>query len=785
MNAFQAQPWVESFSSREFEVLELVSNGLSNREIAQKLHLSIETVKWYNKQMFMKLGVKNRIQAVNKAAELNLLDSEQAPPTQENTPPAGNLPAQLTSYVGREKEIGEIKELLKNNRLVVLTGAGGSGKTRLSLKVGEELQGEYRDGVWLVELANIHDPSLVLGMIVKVLNITERADAPLDELLKRYLGQRHLLLLIDNLEHLLACAPLIGELLAAAPHLSVLGTSRERLHIYGEQEYPVHPLDLPDPQTNMHSENLKNVESIALFIKRAHAVDPTLSLDNEALQNLARICVSLDGLPLAIELCAPMVKMFPLKVIADRIEESLDAIPSGPRNLPTRQQTLQGAIQWGYDLLEGNEMRLFERLAVFNGGGTLQAVEAICGDGISGNLGNTLSALVNKNMVLARERQDGDIYFGLLDTIRQYGRDKLIESGQADQLADRHAGYFMRLAKQGAVALRGPDQIIWTDRFIATHDNLRSALNWVIETGQVEAALQFIHDMYEFWLRHADFEEARQWFEQILALPEIQQFPELHTTAFIELSWTYWLQGKPEEARNMAEQALPLARAQPNKRNIVVSLLNLGLMLVLQTDDFDRGHSYIEEARDICQDNHIEWELARSFMALAVSHSRQKNYSEVRALYSKAFSLYQILGDSNFQCVVNRLIGDLELRQNNLAEAVGAYRESLMVARIVKNNLQIANNFWGLARVAEVEENHVFAVQLYKVRKGILEDMGAWSNRDDLELEEALATARATLGEAEFQSVWEAGQRMTTEEAIEFALGDKVETENIGNTGIP
>lgn len=780
MNAFQAQPWVEKFSTRELEVLQLISNGLSNREIAQELYLSIETVKWYNKQMFMKLGVKNRTQAANKAAELNLLGSEHASPSQEKTPLAGNLPAQLTSYVGREKEIGEIKELLKNNRLVVLTGAGGSGKTRLALKAGEELKDEYRDGVWLVELANIREPSLVLQAIAGVLNITERTDATLREALKRYLSRRHLLLLIDNLEHLLECAPLIGELLAVGPQLSVIGTSRERLHIYGEQEYPVHPLNLPDSFSDRTTEKLKNVESIALFIKRARAVHPTISLDDEALEDLARICVRLDGLPLAIELCAPMVKVFPLRAIADRIENSLDAIPSGPRDLPARHQTLRGTIQWSFDLLDENEKHLFERLAVFNGGGTLQAVKAICGDGISGNIGNILSALVNKNLVLAQERQDGEIHFSLLETIRQYGRDRLLASEEAEQLADRHTEYFMKLAKQGAVELRGPNQIIWTDRFITLHDNLRAALERVIGTGEVETALQFVRNLHEFWLRHSDFEEGRWWIERAMALPNAQQFQELYTEAYNNLSWLSWLQGKTKEARNMAEQSLLLARSQSNKHNTAEALLNLGMMLVFQKDDFARGQAYMEESKDLCQEIHDEWLLARALMDLAVAQFQQNEYNSARSLYSKSFNLFKKLGDIGFQCIVMRLIGDLEAKRNNLTEGVESYRESLTIARAVKSNSQIAYNFWGLARVEKVKGNHTRAVRLYMASKRILEDMGAWSNRDDFELDEEFTSARALLGEVKFQSVWDTSQNMTMEESIKLALYDEVEMKNKG-----
>jgi predicted ATPase/DNA-binding CsgD family transcriptional regulator len=615
MGASQAHQWGESFSPRELEVLKLISSGLSNREIARKLYLSIETIKWYNKQMYMKLGVKNRIQAVNKAATLNLLNVEQDSPSQEKLPLAGNLPVQLTSFLGREKEIGEIKELLKDNRLVVLTGVGGSGKTRLALKVAEELTDKYTDGIWLVELANVRESSLVPQTIANALNITERADASLEEVLKRYLSRRHFLLLIDNLEHLLESAPFIGELLAVAPQLSVMGTSRERLHIYGEQEYPVPPLNLPDPISKNNIAELNNTESIALFIKRARAVYPTLSLDHESLEDIARICIRLDGLPLAIELCAPLVKVFSLGEIGDRIEKSLDFIPSGPRDMPARHRTLRDTIHWSYDLLEKNEKRLFIRMSIFNGGGTLQAVEKICGDGITGRVGNILSSLVNKNLVLAREREDREIHFEMLETIRQYGREKLVDSREVEGVADRHAGYFIRLTKQGAVELRGPDQIIWTYRFITTHDNIRAALEWVIETGETEAALHFVNDLYEFWLRHSDYQEAQQWYRRILALPDAQQNPEAYQKGFNHLTRTYWLLSRLEEARSFGEQALILSRSQTSKANTAVALLNLGVILVSQRQP-DIAESYLEEAKDICQEYHFEWELARVHMLL-------------------------------------------------------------------------------------------------------------------------------------------------------------------------
>ena len=777
MTAFQAQAWGESFSSREIEVLHLISNGLSNLDIARELHLSIETVKWYNKQMYMKLGVKNRTQAVNRAAELDLLDSELGRHPKKKTSIVGNLPASLTSYVGRDKEIDEIKRLLRDNRLIVLTGAGGSGKTRLAIKVGEELRTAYRDGVWLVELASLRDPTLVLGAIAKVLDITEESGAALDEILKRYLSRRHLLLVIDNLEHLLESAPLIGDLLAVAPELSVLGTSRERLYIYGEQEYPVQPLDLPGLVENVTGEELENVESITLFIKRARAVDPNISLGEKALKYIARICVRLDGLPLAIELCAPLVKVFPLGVISVQIERGLDAIPFGPRDLPVRQQTLRDTIQWSYDLLDEKEKRLFERLAVFNGGGTLRAVEAVCADGISGNIGNILSALVNKNVVLAREQVDGEIHFEMLETIRQFASDKLHASKEAEDLADRHARYFIRLAKQGNVGLCGPDQVIWTNRFIAMYDDMRAALEWVFESGDTKTTMQFVCDLYWFWLRCSEFEEGQRWLEQVIALPNARHYQERYLLAFSDLTWLFSLQGKNEKAREMAEQALLLAQSQPNKHLLAEALLNLGLILVSQNFDFDRGWAFMKEAKNICEEIHDEWVLARALMHLAIVQTHKKEYSTARSLFNESFDLYKKLGDILFQGVVKRLIGELEIKQNNLADGIEAHHEALIIARAVRANLQVAYNIYSLAGVETMKGNYHRAIRLYLASKKILTDMGVMWIEDDPEIKDALEKARAVLGETAYQSAWEAGQSMGLDDAIEFALIDEVVAE--------
>jgi predicted ATPase/DNA-binding CsgD family transcriptional regulator len=741
MSTIQAQPWQESFSTREIEVLQLISEGGSNRDIAQKLHLSIETVKWYNKQMFMKLDVKNRVQLINKAAELNLFANQKSPLTQEQLTNPGNLPAPRTSFVGREKEIRDIIDLIQSNRLVVLTGTGGSGKTRLALKVGEALKGSFKDGVWLVELANIQDPALVAQTISRDLGITESTTLPLEETLKRYLSSRHLLLILDNLEHLLPSAPFIGELLDTTPQLVVLGTSRERLQIYGEQEYPIQPLKLPIGNRNLPPDELRQTESIELFIKRAQGAQPDFTINqDDKWDDLVQICTLLDGLPLAIELCAPLVKTFSLKEIADRVDKSLDAIPKGPKDLHRRQQTIRATIQWSYDLLGPVEKSVLIRMAVFNGGVTLRAIKAICGVGISRDIGDILFNLANKN----------------LDTYNQF--------------ADRHVEYFFDLARQSSSEIRGPDQIQWTDRMISLSGNFRAALKWTIEKEETQTALGLSYHLYDFWLRHADFEEAHRWLEQILALPGADQHPVSHANALNALSWIVWFQGRADRSIELSEKALSLVQSQPDNISKVVAHLNLGAIYVHQEDGLAKGKAHITEASEISHEIGARWEHARSLMLLALIYLRAKDYNRSYSYYIKAYNLYEELGDINFQSVTKRLIGDLEIERGNVEKGKDAYQESLTIAQVVKNHLQVAYNFIGLSNVAAIEGNHLDAFKFHLAGKEILENVGVWSSGYKPEWEKKVTNAQMILGEDEIESILLSSHHMTNEEAIEFAM---------------
>jgi predicted ATPase/DNA-binding CsgD family transcriptional regulator len=777
MSAFQTNQWVESFSSRELEILQLLSNRLSNREIAEKLHLSIETIKWYNKQMFMKLGVNNRTQAANKAEELNLLGSEQIAPMQEKLRFSGNLPTQLSSYIGRKKEISEIKELLKNNRLVVLTGAGGSGKTRLSLHVAEELQNRYSDGVWLVELANVLESSMVLQTIANVLDISDSAESNIGDVLKRTLSRKHMLLLMDNLEHLLDSGTLLAELLASAPHLSILGTSRERLHISGEQEYPVSPLSLPDSNSRWTSEELKNVEAIALFILRARAVNPGLSLDEEALQHLARICMRLDGLPLAIELCAPMVKVFPLNVIAERIENNLEAIPEGPRDLPARQQTLIKTIQWSYELLKEDEKRLFERMAVFNGGGTLAAIEFVCGEGISGNIANLLSALVNKNLVQARERWDGEIHFSLLETIRHYNRERLIPKGELESLSELHADYFTKLAERARDEFSTPKHKYWFLHLKVEQDNIRSAMKWTLQNNDPELSIRLAPALYEYWNYYGFARECLRWNKTVLENQEGAS-PALLAQVLKATGNLFNHINEFESGKALLNQALRIFQKLNDERNEAWALTYFGFAHIDQQEDLPIGIEFSTKGFEIFKKLNDLGGMAHALNVLGELYRVQGDILNAKKCYQICLDLTQESGEKIREAIQYANLGVIAYEEKEYQLAENLIKQGLVIFLELDGRLGMSYHLAGLAGPTLALGKPLRAARILGASAAGLQSMkNTFQLADQSLMDQFSKETNAALDEESFKKAFEEGQRMTIYEAVTYALNNDVLTE--------
>ncbi|HVA93132.1 MAG TPA: helix-turn-helix domain-containing protein [Chloroflexota bacterium] len=453
-------------------------------------------------------------------AEFPPLSSPQAPKT--------NLPVQVTSFVGRERELAAVLDLLDHSRLVTLTGAGGSGKTRLALQVATELLGEFPDGVFLVALAPITDPGLVAATIAQALGIQEAEGRSFADNLKSYLRERRMLLLLDNFEQVIAAAPLVAEVLGHCPHPRILVTSRAALHLRGEQEYSVPPLALPDPRVPPLIEPISRCAAVALFIQRTVNVRADFQVTDDNAPVVAEICRRLDGLPLAIELAAARGKLLSPEALLARLEHRLTLLTGGARDLPARQRTLRDAIAWSYDLLDAREQRLFRRLSVFAGGCGLAMAEAVCN--VDGDLGvdvlNGVTALMDNSLLWNQAPAGASSYSSeseprltMLETIREYGLECLEASGEAERTRQRHARVFLRLAEEAEAKLQEVEAKTWLSRLDAEYDNLRAALTWSLGGGEIDIGLRLAAALGEFWRRMGYLSEGRGWIERALACP--------------------------------------------------------------------------------------------------------------------------------------------------------------------------------------------------------------------------------------------------------------------------
>ena len=425
-----------------------------------------------------------------------------------------NLPLQPPPFLGREQEVAEVVDRLRdpNVRLLTLTGPGGTGKTRLALQAVAEVVEVFLDGVWFVDLAPLTDPALVPTAVAQALGVHEAGGRPLEAILASSLADKRLLLLLDNVEQVADAAPFVAGLLAAAPGLTVLATSRVRLRLRGEQEMAVPPLGLPDPMRLAPPEHLSRYETVRLFIARAQDAKADFTITTANAPAVAAICHRLDGLPLAIELAAARVKVLPPEALLKRLEHRLVLLTGGARDAPTRQQTMRGAIAWSYDLLAGAERALFRRVAVFVGGFDLAAATVVVG--VTPEWGTDVfegvAALVEQSLLRQEIGPEGEPRFGMLETVREYGQERLAASGEEEDARRQHAVHFLALAEQAEASLLGRWDGRWMDRLEADQDNVRAALAWVIDGGQTETALQFVCALHPFWFFRSRFREGRE-----------------------------------------------------------------------------------------------------------------------------------------------------------------------------------------------------------------------------------------------------------------------------------
>ncbi len=558
------------------------------------------------------------------------------PPLRAVDATPNNLPIQLTSFVGRRDELAEVVGLLRDHRLLTLTGPGGTGKTRLALQAAAEATADH-DGVYWVPLASVHDADLVPSTVMAALGLAQSTEEPIARL-GDFLGPHRWLLVLDNFEQILDAGPTVAELLGRARELRVLVTSRAPLHVSGEQEFPVPPLDVPTGYHALDSERLVDVEAVRLFVERARVARPGFELDEENAAAVAEIVARLDGLPLAIELAAARVKLLPPQTMVKRLGDTLDLLVGGRRDLPERQRTLRGAIAWSADLLDPVTRTVFERLAVFRGGASLDAVEGLCPEATLDRI-----ELLADHSLIRLDELDGESRVSMLETIREYAATRLESSGIADETRDRHLEIFLTVAEEAAPGLVGFDQRMWLERLERELDNLRAALTWAIDSGRTAEAARLLFALWRFWHMRGPLSEGRERAEAVLAMAGLAGTSRLRT---LEAAGgiAYW-RGDFSEARVHYEAAAELAREMDDPAEIANALYNMAFPRQGRLADPEAA-AMVEEALAVYRRLGDTEGTARALWGLGTAHITGGRYEQGLALLSEALEAYSAGADA-------------------------------------------------------------------------------------------------------------------------------------------
>jgi non-specific serine/threonine protein kinase len=666
--------------------------------------------------------------------------------------------------------------------LVTLTGPGGTGKTRLALQIAADLLDDYADGVFFVSLAPISDPELVTSTIAQVLDVTEGTGEPVVERLKTKLRDTKILLVLDNFEQIVEAAPLISTLLAAAPRLKVLVTSRSGLHLRGEHEFPVPPLGLPptgapggEPLPPI--DRLTQYEAVRLFIERAVAVRPDFAITNDNAPAVAEICHRLDGLPLAIELAAARTRILAPQAMLAKLESRLKLLTGGARDLPARQQTLRGTIDWSYDLLDEGEKALFRRLAVFNGGRSLEAVEAVCNaDGdLPVDVLDGLEALVDKSLLQQQEGVGGEPRFWMLVTIREYALEQLEQSGEAEKLRQQHAAYFVKFAEDAEPQLTGGEQTIWLARLEEEHDNLRAALGWsTSDRGGREIALRLSSSLWRFWARRGHYREGRMWIERILATGSRQDTsPALRAKGSYVAGLMARYQGDNEKAAGFYGEALALYRELGDLQGMAWSLNDLGT-LAIEEGNLERVGTLWEESLRLKKALGDKRDIALTMGNLAELERWKGNDQQATSLLEEALEIQRELGDTYGMAMACNNLGYVMHNLGDYERAAFYFGQSLMLNRELGDKVHIAGCLAGLAWVAAAKGHPAAAARLLGTVEPMLEILGAVLDPSDrLPYDQNLRAVRAQLDDASWEAEQAAGRAMTLEQAVAYALEER------------
>jgi predicted ATPase/DNA-binding XRE family transcriptional regulator len=693
-------------------------------------------------------------------------DGERTP-----VPPASGLPVLPTPLLGRERELESVTESLLSGqvRLLTLTGPGGIGKTRLALEVARNIRPSFPDGVFLVSLGELRDPSLVAPEFAKAIGAAE-TDPRLDQVLAQRLAGRRVLVVLDTFEHLTPAAPLVYSLLLGSEDTSILVTSRSALRLRGEHEFPVSPLESPAHVTDQPVEDVLGSPATALFWERARAVRPDLQLDRQSARLVVEICRRLDGLPLAIELAAARVKHLPLPAMSEQLEHRLDFLVGGALDLPLRQRTIRDTVAWSHDLLDAQAQVLFRRLSVFSGGWSLDDVSAVCGPAAEvGGALDGMSALVDQSLMVV-DRNSADARYDMLDVVREYASQRLVEAGESDELSRRHALHFLRVAEEAEPRLVRAGHEIWFRRLHVERGNVRAGIAWTIDRGETVLALRYTIALWRYWRHRGEFAEGGRWLDAALAMPGASP-ASLRAKALWAAGALAFPQGDHERMAVLAAEAYELARQSEDRMDLRNALTMKGMVAMVQAR-YSEALAPFRECVTICLQLGLTWHLGTSYLNLGTALLHAGFPDEAVDTLQAGGRVYREIGDVVFAARSDNSIAHAALARNEVEDADRLARTALQMASEQGERQGIADGLYTLAAIAAARSDLERAAALAGAAVAVRETIAARPGPFDLAVPgRFLARAESEMDAERWSSAWQAGHGLDEGVAVAYALG--------------